>query len=284
MRRLVWMLSILVVAAVVIPEKISAAGISVDAGLTPAEGRWILRTQLRYVHRDDDPTPMDRSMKVYMFNNTLAYGLRRDLTLMVKQALVRHEMVMAGATSRDTGLSDLFVMAKYRVYRMNTPEQTFGLAATLGLGLPTGGEAITSDTWDVKAGVYTSWRRGSWASDFNLAHAWLGPASDGSHGGGPGDEISLDWALAHQFSVGETADVSLTPVVEFSYKHIFPDRLESQSVPDTGEAVIHLSPGIKFTRSSFILEVLAQIPVWQELEGSQLKRDTGMLVGTRFMF
>lgn len=284
MRRLVWMLNILVVAAVVLPSKTSAAGISVDAGLTPAEGRWILRTQMRYMQRDDDPTPMNRSMKVYMLNNTLAYGLRRNLTLMLKQAVVRNEMVMAGTTSEDTGPADLFVMAKYRAYRVNTSEQTFGLAATLGLGLPTGGDAFTSDTWSVKAGLYTSWRRGPWASDLNVANAWLDPAGEGSRGIEPGDEVALDWALAHQFSIGETADVSLTPVLEFSYKHISPDRLEDQNVPETGEAVVLLSPGVKFTRSSFILEVLAQIPVWQKQEGSQLKRDTGMLVGTRFMF
>lgn len=283
MRRLVWMLNMFVVAAVMIPSMTSAAGISVDAGLTPAEGRWMLRTQLRYMQRGDDPTPMDRSMNTYMFGNALAYGLRRDLTLMLKQAAVRREMVMAGTTDKDTGLADLFVMAKYRAYRLNTPEQTLGIAATLGLGLPTGGDAFTSDTWDVKAGLYTSWRRGAWASDFNLDHAWLGFAGESS-GRNSGDEMSLDWALAHQFSIGETADVSLTPVVELSYEHISPDRLEDQNVSDTGEDVIHLSPGVKFTRSSFILEVLAQIPVWQEQEGSQLKRDPGVLVGTRFMF
>lgn len=284
MRRLVWTISILVAAAVMIPAKASAAGISVDAGLTPAEGRWILRTQMRYMQRDDDPTPMDRSMKVYMANTALAYGLRRNLTLMLRQAVVRREMVMGDATSTDTGLADLFVMTKYRAYRLNTPEQTLGLATTLGVGLPTGGDAFTSGTWNMMAGLYTSWRRDAWASDLNLAYAWRGLAGEGSRDGDPGDEVSLDWALAHQFSIGETADVSLTPVLEFSYKHVLPDRSEDRYTPNTGETVIHLSPGVKFTRSSFILEVLAQIPVWQEQEGSQLERDAGMLVGTRFMF
>ena len=71
---------------------------------------------------------------------------------------------------------------------------------------------------------------------------------------------------------------------ELSYKNISPEQLDSSNVSNTGESVLYLSPGIKFTRSSFILEALAQIPVWQEQEGSQLKRDTGVIFGARFMF
>ncbi|MHC4154319.1 MAG: hypothetical protein ACYST6_05290, partial [Planctomycetota bacterium] len=37
-----------------------AAGISVDAGLTPPEDRWIIRNQVRYMTREDDPTGMNR--------------------------------------------------------------------------------------------------------------------------------------------------------------------------------------------------------------------------------
>ena len=62
-------------------ENTNAAGISVDAGLTPAEDRWIVRTQMRYMQREDDPTPMDREMDTYAFPLVVAYGLRSDLTL-----------------------------------------------------------------------------------------------------------------------------------------------------------------------------------------------------------
>lgn len=278
------MLCVIVVAVVMISSNTSAAGISVDAGLTPAEDRWILRTQLRYTQRHDDPTSMGRKTDRYTLNTILAYGLRRDLTLMLKQPAVHQEMSKVGSTSKDTGLADLSLLAKYGIYRRNTPEYTFGVATTLGLELPTGADAFTSETWDVKPGLYLSWRRGPWASDLNIAYAWNGFADEGIGGIDPGDELSLDWALAHQFSLGEKADMSLTPVLELSYKNISPDRLKGHNVSDTGESVFYLSPGIKFTKSSFILEALAQIPVWQEQEGSQLKRDTGIIIGMRFMF
>ncbi|MHC4238972.1 MAG: hypothetical protein ACYSUC_04355 [Planctomycetota bacterium] len=44
-----------------------AAGISVDAGLTPPEDRWIIRNQVRYMTREDDPTGMNREMSMYAF-------------------------------------------------------------------------------------------------------------------------------------------------------------------------------------------------------------------------
>lgn len=284
MKRSLWMSCVILFVFYLVSSSASAAGISIDAGLTPAEDRWILRAQLRFMQRDDDPTSMYRTMDRYALNTVLAYGLRRNLTLMLKQLTVHQETSMAGSTSKDTGLADLFLLAKYGLYRRNTAEYTFGVATTLGLELPTGADAFTSETWDIKPGLYMSWRSGPWASDLNIVYDWNGFADESSRGINPGDKLSLDWALAHQLSFGEKADVSLTPVIELSYKNISPDRLKGHNVSDTGESVFYLSPGIKFTKSDFILEALAQVPVWPEQEGSPLKQGTGVLVGIRFMF
>ncbi|MHC4191749.1 MAG: transporter [Planctomycetota bacterium] len=284
MRRLLLISFAAVVRLALVPASANAAGISVDAGLTPAEDRWIFRTQMRYMRRKEDPTPMDRKMSTYTFPVVVAYGLRPDLTLMLRQAVKDQKTFMAGASSRNTGFGDLFILGKYKLYRRNTPKYTFGIASTLGLELPTGADSFTSETWDLQPGLYTSWRKGPWATDFNVAYTLNGFADRGSGGLNPGNELSLDWALAHQFSFGEKARVSLAPVLELSYKNISPDRLYGRDVSNTGESVLYLSPGIKFTISSFILEALIQIPAWQDQKGSQLKRGTGIIVGTRFMF
>lgn len=265
-------------------ETASAAGISVDAGLTPAEDRWILRTQMRYMQLKNDPTLMDREMEMYAVPVVLAYGFRPDLTLMVKQVTKYRKMTMAGSVSRDTGLDDLYILGKYRLYRRNTRQYTFGIAPTLGLELPTGDDDFTSDTWDLEPGLFVSWRSGPWASDFNVAYKWNGFADDGRAGLNPGDELSIDLALAHQFSIGESSDTSITPVVEFSYRHISPDDQSGHDVSNTGESFFFISPGAKFTKSSFILEALVQIPTLQNQEGLQLEQGTRLIVGARFMF
>lgn len=261
-----------------------AAGISIDAGLTPAEDRWILRTQGMYMQRKSDPTLMDRKMSDYVFRTVLAYGLRPDLTVMVRQTAQYRKMSMAGSITRDAGLGDLFIMAKYGIFRRNTRNSTFGIASTLGLELPTGADAFTSQTWDIKPGLYTSWRSGPWATDFSAAYKWNGFADRGKGGVNPGNELSLDWALAYQISIADRADISLTPVLELSYINILPDQLHGHDVTSTGESVLYLSPGLKYTKSSFILEALLQIPIRQSQRGTQLERGPRLLLGSRWMF
>jgi hypothetical protein len=261
-----------------------AAGISVDAGLTPAKDRWIFRTMVRSMPRDDDPTGMDREMKMLVWNNVLAYGLHSNLTLILKQPVRRREMSMADSSSRDTGAGDLALLAKYRLVRRNTREITFGLAATIQMSVPTGAEEFTSDTWDVQPGVYGSFRRGLWATDFSAAYKLMGFAGNRDDDREIGNELALDWAAARQFLVGDSADTTLAPVLELSYRDAAADKLFGERLANSGEEVLYLSPGVKYTRSSLILEALVQVPVWQDQNGTQLERGTGFLVGLRKMF
>jgi hypothetical protein len=236
------------------------------------------------MQRSYDPTQMDREMRMYAFPTMIAYGLRSHLTLMLRQAVVYQEMSMAGMTEKKTGFGDLFLLAKYKAYRVNTRQYTLGLAPTVGLEFPTGDESFSSDTWDLTTGLYISGRSGPWASDLNIAHAWNGFSGKGKNDIDPGEELSLDWALARQISLNGDATTALAPVLEVNYKHIWPDRLDRQDVSNTGESVLLISPGTKLTISSIVLEALVQIPVWQEAEGSQLERDAAALAGIRFLF
>jgi hypothetical protein len=284
MKKQLLMILVGAVANALISGNVAASGISVDAGLTPPEDRWIIRTQFRYMQRKDDPTPMNQKMDTYAFPLVVAYGFRPDLTLMIRQPLKYRKMSMGGSVSRETGFDDLFVLGKYKLYRRNTREYTFGIASTLGLELPTGDDDFGSETLDLEPGLFTSWRSGPWASDFSIAYKLNGFADRGKNGLNPGNELSVDLALAHQFSIGEKADMSLTPVLEFNYKHMLPDSFSGHNVSNTGECLFFVSPGLKFTKSSFILEALLQFPVWQDQEGNQLKQGTRLIVGTRFMF
>ena len=273
-----------IVTLTLLPIMAEAGGISFDAGLTPPEDRWILRTQVRFMQRKDDPLPMNREMSTFIFPFVLAYGLRPELTIMLRQTVLSREMSMTGTTEKNSGLGDLFVLAKYRAYRLNTPDYTFGIAPTLGLESPSGDHSFTSETWDIYPGLYISWRRGLWAADSNIAYKWNGFVGSGKKGTDPGDELSLNLAFAYQFRIGERARSSLAPVLEFNYYHIRVDKLDGHDISNTGETVMHLSSGIKFTTSSLILEALLQNPIRQLQKGYQLERDVGIIVGSRFLF
>jgi hypothetical protein len=191
---------------------------------------------------------------------------------------------MAGSSISDTGAGDLEVLAKYRLVRRNTRDTTFGLATTLQLSAPTGAEPFSSETWDIQPGVYGSFRRGLWATDFSAAYELNGFAATRDDSRDIGDQLSLDWAVARQFLMGGSASTTLAPVLELSYRDAAADQLSGQQFANSGEEVLYLSPGVKFTRSSLILEALIQVPVWQDQNGTQVERGTGYLLGLRKMF
>ena len=256
-----------------------SSGISVDAGLTPAEDRWIFRTQFRYMSIGSST-----KMEMYMVPLILAYGVKPYLTLLYRQPIIAQEMSMMGASNAASGFGDLFVMGKFKVYRRNTANYTVGVAATIGIEAPTGSDEFSTKTWDLQPGLYFSWRRGSLGSDANIVYVWNGFAGEGRNNTNPGNEIAFDWAVSYQFSLGESSRITIAPVLEVSYRDISSDRLNGRDVENTGDSILYISPGIKFTKSSFILEALLQIPFSQNRHGNQIERNVTWIFGMRYMF
>jgi hypothetical protein len=262
---------------------ILAGGISADAGLTPAQDKWIVRTQIRLMQRGGDTSPMQRDMQMYMTPLVVAYGLRPELTLMVRQVFVSRTMTMNGVDTETSGLNDLFVLAKYRAFRKNTRDYTIGLAPSLGVSLPTGVDGIGSKAVNLALGMNGSYRRGTWAVDANLELGIDGiTGKEGEYT--RGETFSIVTALARQFAMGTGASNALAPVLEISYVNAGPRRLLGTDLPNSGESYMQLSPGLKFTHSSLILETLVQVPVWQDQEGAQTELEVSGLIGVRLMF
>ena len=117
----------------------------------------------------------------------------------------------------------------------------------------------------------------------NITYLWNGVAKTGDNVTNPGNVFSIETAIAYQLSLGEDAELAFAPVFESSYQKILSDNLDGAEIENTGESVLLLSPGLKITRSSFIIEGLIQFPVWQKQTGVQTERDTGFLIGIRWM-
>lgn len=256
-----------------------AGGISADAGLTPAQDKWILRTQMRFMQRSNDPMPMNREMEMYMFPMVVAYGLRPELTVMVRQPYARMDMTMNSATNRETGFGDLMVMAKYRALRYNSRRYTFGIAPLLGFILPTGQKPFAADGLGLKTGFFFSGRIVPWAGDLNVTYRWNGVT--GGDDVVRNEELEIIAALAHQINFGESARTALAPVLELSYNNLTQDRISGIKQPNTGESWLGVSPGLKVTYSSLIFEGLVRIPVWRNQIGLQPELGTGVLFGIR---
>ena len=258
----------------------AGGGISVDAGLTPPEGRWIFRAQTRHMQRSDEMSEMG----MYRFPFILAYGVRSDVTLMARQIITRRSMTMDGTTNTESGFDDFYSLVKYKAYRRNTRSYTFGIAPTLGLEMPTGSDQFSSDTWDLVGGMYFSWRSGVWAADLNIAYRWNSFTDRNKNGLVPGDVGYLDAAFSYQYSIGGSAAASLFPVLELNYEDARAARLDGDDVGSTGGAVFYVSPGLKYATPSVILEALVRVPAAWDQNGSQPDPALGRLLGIRFFF
>ena len=186
-------------------------------------------------------------------------------------------------TTESSGFGDLFLNFKYKLYRKNTESYMLGIAPTLGATLPTGKDSFSSKTFDFQAGLYSSFRKDSFGSDFNIAFKKkdvFGKKPDDIE---MGNEISWNLAFAHQFSLDRTAHITLAPVVEINFLHLFPNRINDQAQPNNGETIYFLSPGLKLTTPYFAFEALLQQVMSQKQNGVQMERKTGIILGIRFL-
>ncbi len=276
-------LATLLIIITVLAGPVSSAGISVDAGLTPAENRWIFRSQIRFMQRDNISGAALPEMTSYMFPLVVAYGLRSDLTVMVRQAIRQNEMTMGERSSSHTGLTDLLMSGKFRLARINKPNYTLGIAPVLGLEVPSGEENFTSNSWDLHLGWFISGRLRSLGIDLNATYVWNGMAKAGDADREVGDEITAEGAMAYQLGLGSNSDLALAPVVEISFKKMSSDKENGDVLTNTGESILLLSPGVKFTWSSFIFEGLLQFSAWQSQNGLQTERGPAFIIGMRLM-
>lgn len=257
------------------------SGITANAGLTPALDRWIIRTQVRFMERDGDPNTIPNDMKSYMVPLVIAYGLRPELTLMVRQVFITREMTMMSVNNKESGLGDLLVLIKYRAFRRNNINSTFGIAPLLGVEFPTGKEPFTGNGYNLKTGTFVTWRNGYWISDINMTYTING--FTGNDNKEQNETFEIITAVSRQFGFGENANSMLAPVLEFTYRNSTEVEIDGLINANSGESIIQISPGLKFTYNSTIIEFLINVPVWQEQNGNQPEWKLTGLFGIRVM-
>jgi len=260
------------------------AGISLDTGLTPAEGRWILRTQMRVMSRDAPVGLGDRSMDRLMVPLVVVHATSPKLIIGARQIYESRTMTMNGMETTTSGLNDLYFFAKYKVLRVNTRTYTLGIAPIMGIEPPTGAVDISSESWDLYAGLYASGRAGPWALDFNVGYDARGIAGVTHDSAEPGDELGLDLALSRQIPLGGSGRTTLAPVLELIWRDVGANTSGGTDLPNSGETTLRIAPGLKYTIDSLIIEGLVSIPVAHDPTGLQLEAGTMGLLGIRWMF
>ena len=228
---------------------------------------------------------LDRS---FLSTVGVSYGIVEDfqvgLTLGYYHAVNAREAESDGVdteilTFDPDGLTDLWLTGKYRFYR----GPIGSLAVFGGAKFPTGkfdvknsaGERVEpsatagSGSYDGMGGAaYSRFLTSRITLDASGQYTFRTEADDFRLG----DRVDAGLALAYRF----TEDIQKFPQFgmfgEANFRHLFKSEEDGEDDPNTGGSALFLTPGIRagFTRN-ISFTVSAPLPVWQDLNGTQLK-------------
>jgi len=244
-----------------------AEGISVDAGLTPAQDRIIVRLQYRNILNQMG----SNDMVMHMMPVVVVYGLSSDVTVMLRnvyRAVGTNETMM----EMDNRFMDPFLMGKVKLYRHNARTYTVGVAGFAGTTFPVLNNSL-SKTYSPVVGVNASYRPGLWAFDLNNAYEWINYNTEENQSAAR--QLQVNLAVSRNIILPGIDNWILSPVQEFSFVRDNPAAGESSSFGFISPGFQLVSPHVKF-------ETLYQIPI----NSSKTALDYGgrLILGLRFMF
>ncbi len=248
---------------------LQAGGISVDAGLTPGQDRWMFRTQYRFMKMEN---PM-MTMENYMVPLVLAYGMSSNFTVMFRTIFVNRFLNMESEV-QNRGFNDSYLLMKFKVYRKNTEKYIFGITPFIASNIPIGHTKISKRTWNPDFGFSISYRPRPWSIDFTSSYSLI----DLLNKTDVEERNNLNFNIAFSSVIPlNNSNIAFSPVLELTYNTELGGGSKNQEF-------LFLSPGLMFIKSSVILEVLYQNPIFQESNESLMKSRSRFLLGLRYMF
>ena len=288
-----WGMSFLVIILLLLGPPAWAAPIR---GLSPRttfiEGT-ALRTFGELVHKEGASQEID----IYRIPFIVQYQIMPDATIAVAVPYVekRRKGTRSGTTSvRSTnGLGDVRVTGKYRFWHKDVPFGVTQAAVFGGLEVPTGSD---SNRDNVGALLPISLQLGSGSVDpfFGAAigrtgrtHSLEGGAQYQINTKGDefevGDTVRYDLTYQNQIFPPQIENSQLNLTVELNGKHLEKDELAGQKVENSGGDTVFVAPGLQFLINTVVFEGSVQLPIVQELNGTQPETDFNVLFGLRYL-
>ena len=275
----------------IITRSAEAAPINSNVALPVRKGGFVFRSQVKWLRATDDPTSLNREVNVVAIPNVLVYGATPDLALFAIFPYIFRNVELTDPSGKridknDNGIGDLNLIARYTVYSRDYPSGTFRIAPLAGVKLPTGDddlEPITTDSIDFQLGGVSTvtWDFGRHEVDADIIYRVNTEADNFQKGDGFVYDLAYEfrvypWTLP---DVGAPNFIYLVAEANglFSQK----SKLNSNTINDSGGHILFLSPGRQFATKRYILESSIQLPVIQDLNGSQVKTDFILTAGFR---
>lgn len=248
-------------------SKLLAEGISVDAGLTPAQDRIIIRMQYRNLSNKVG----DNKIVMNLFPIVFAYGLTSDITILMRN-IYRDVGINETMMPKGDQWIDPFFMGKVKLYRRNTKNFTWGLAGLFGSSLPIFKSSL-QNTYNPIVGLNISFRRKLWSFDLNNIYEWMNYNSKNKQAEARQFQINL--AISHNIILRKLNDLVIAPVQEFSF-------VKNNPLANQAHTFGFISSGCQIISPHFKFECLYQISV-DSSNKSDLKNGNRLIMGIRLL-
>lgn len=262
-----------------------AQGVNTSVALPVAEGEGIWRSQLRYGRATDDPSPDDRRVSTWLAPQTLVLGITPRLTAFATLPLLAHRRVEAdsGTTRSAPAVGDLTLLARYTLWWDDyAPLSTRRVALLAGLKLPSGADRFGTETYDPLLGGVATWAFDRHEIDLDALYT----VATQRNGFRQGQRLRYDLAYRYRLwprRFGKRL-LQLNGLLELNGRWSDRDRQDGHRIRDSGGHVLFLAPGIQLAAKTWILEASVQVPIVQDLRGSQVEQDFVAVASVRVPF
>lgn len=278
-----------------------AVAINSDIGLTPSKDQKIIRSQVRFKRKSDDPTFLDRDFRTLSIPTTFVYGFTAKFAGSIMIPWLDKDLRTTSSGERITretsGIGDIPLLAKYRVFTEDYPGGTSRLSVIGGLEVPSGetGDSDShgklprnlqtgSGSWDPIAGFAYTQQSLDEEWDLNLTYQF----NTEMHNFEFGDVLKYTLAYQHRILPLELPEeglyTQLNVVLEANGEWSQKNENTSGSIDNSGGHLLFLSPGLQIAAREYVAEVSVQLPVFQDLNGDQTETDYVVVGSIRVTF
>jgi hypothetical protein len=204
-------------------------------------------------------------------------------------------------TGGATGRGDVSVLGRYTVFSRHTLDATTLLAGVFGLKLPTGSTSQHSDqgeyldahlqlgtgSTDLLLGVSANHVLGRYSVSANLLASITGEGETGDTSHRFGNSLNYDVTGKYRVSpavIGESSnELFLALGVNGEYRQH--EKLDGDTVPDSGGHTIYLTPGIQYVAGvHWVFETTWQYAVYHDLNETQLGENYKLFASATYLF
>jgi hypothetical protein len=204
-------------------------------------------------------------------------------------------------TGGATGMGDVSVLGRYTVYTRHTLDATTLLAGVFGVKLPTGSTSQHSDqgeyldshlqlgtgSTDLLLGASANHVLGRYSVSANLLASITGEGETGDTRHRFGNSLNYDVTGKYRVSpavIGKSSnELFLSLGVNGEYRQH--EKLDGDTVPDSGGHTIYLTPGIQYVAGvHWVFETTWQYAVYHDLNETQLGENYKLFASATYLF